>query len=477
MIRFLKRLLSIIISLFSLVLLVLIAAMLYDSWNTRYLRNDALFEGPQSFIIDHVQIIPMNQDTLLPQQSIWIEDGKIKALGNFEGEENIDRIDAEGAYLMPGLIDMHVHVWDEYELGLYLANGVTTIRNLWGQPMHLRMKKRLQNQDLIGPSFFTSGPKLTGEEFMGDDNLNLYSPEEAREKVLDHQSRGYDFIKTYYGLDEEAFEAILELAVEEGIEIAAHPSPKVSYDFHFHSQIKTLEHAEEIVQQPLNYELDSQKLKPIIEAYVNHPQTHLCPTLIVYHNILKQIIHPNILDSADLRYMNPMIRLADSKAQFNRWQGQQAADSNTVNYIANQHAFHLDILRRLHQSGVEIVCGTDAGIGVTLPGYSIHQELAFYQEVGLSNYEVLKTATLNPSHSHTFLSDYGSIEVGKFANLILLEANPLEDLNALREPKFLLVEGQRLDAAQLTSFAEHAKGRKNLLLSALRYLEFLLVEK
>ncbi|MCF8238376.1 MAG: hypothetical protein K9I85_09500 [Saprospiraceae bacterium] len=119
---------------------------------------------------------------------------------------------------------MHVHVWDECELGLYLASGVTAVRNLWGLPMHLRMKDKIGQGEILSPAFYTSSPKLTGPDYAGDDNLQLTSVEEAREKVASCAERSYDLIKTYNGLTPPLFEAILAESRQRGLDVVAHPS-------------------------------------------------------------------------------------------------------------------------------------------------------------------------------------------------------------------------------------------------------------
>ena len=137
----------------------------------------------------------------------------------------------------------------------------------------------------------------------------------------------------------------------------------------------------------------------------------------------------------------------------------------------------MTIVKKLHEAGVTIICGTDGGIGVTLPGFSIHQELNFYKEAGLSNYEVLKTATVNASQTHSMMNQLGTIEEGKIANLLLVDENPLVELSTLRNPTYVFVKGRKLNRETLDSFNEKAKNRKNLIATALRYLENLIIEK
>ncbi|MEP4534728.1 MAG: amidohydrolase family protein [Cyclobacteriaceae bacterium] len=464
--------------LITLMLIALIGVLILDAYQTSFLKvRNQPEAGLNSYIIRNVNIVPMTSDTVLTNSSVTITNGLITSIGDTSNLENLTEIDGSGGFLSPGLTDMHVHVWDKYELGLYLANGVTAVRNLWGHPMHLRIKKEVMENELTAPLFFTSSPKLTGPQFIGDDNINLTDPNEAKEKIISYKARGYDFIKTYYGLTEELFEAILQQAAISKMDIVAHPTPEVPYDYHFNPQIITIEHAEEFVQQPLNYQLDTVALNEIIDGYVANPHATLSPTLIVYFNIYNMLQNDTILSSEQLDYMNPLIRMTDSQAQFDRWNGTKNRDTTVTKRIKDQHDFHLLIVEKLYDRGVNIVCGTDAGIGITLPGFSIHQELEFYTQAGMSNYEALKTATINPAKTHGFLNDLGSIEEGKMANFLILDENPLDGLKTLQNPKMVFVKGQKINHEQLGLFKEKAKNRSNLMATALRYAEYLLVER
>lgn len=448
--------------------------LLIDKGNTNYLLVSNHTEAARnSFLIRNVQVVPMTSDTLLREKSVLIRDGVIEQISDSIEAGDLRVIDGQGKFLLPGLTDMHVHVWDRYELGLYLAHGVTAVRNLWGRPMHLRIKRAVADEEILSPLFFTSGPKLTGPEFIGDDNLQLFSPGEARQAVDDAKEQGYDFIKTYYGLPKDYFEAILERARELHFDIAAHPTPEAPYAFHFQPGIVSVEHAEDIVQQPLNYKLDTLKLEEVVRQITQAPGTSFCPTLTVYHNIINLLENEEILESKSLDWMNPMIRKMDSKAQFDRWASSKSNDPSITSHIRSQHAFHLLALKRLHQAGANIVCGTDAGIGITVPGASIHEELAFYKEAGLSNYEVLKTATVNPAKVHGFLGSLGTVEPGKTANLLLVDENPLRDLRTLQNPQWVFVRGRSLGKETLEEFRDRADSRSNLLASFLRYAEYL----
>jgi len=134
-------------------------------------------------------------------------------------------------------------------------------------------------------------------------------------------------------------------------------------------------------------------------------------------------------------------------------------------------------VNKLHEAGVNIVCSTDAGIAIGTPGYSIHQELQHYSKAGLNNYEVIKTATVNPSTTHKEFKDMGTIEKSKWANLILCDQNPLEDLTTLEEPNWVMIKGRLLDSKTLESFKNKAHDRNNITSTALYWIENLWVER
>lgn len=475
--RFLKWILVSVFTLALALMITIAGAFWLDDQNTKYLAPSALADTTTSGIIINAHVVPMWADTVIENTRIEIKNGIITAIGADLDTTNQRVIDAQFSYVMPGLVDMHVHVWDAYELGLYLANGITTVRNVWGMPMHLRMKKALAKGNWVGPDFFTSGPKLTGPDYLGDDNLQLQDADEAKAKIADYKARGYDFIKTYNGLTPALFQAIVAECKAQNFEIAAHPTDLQPYENHFVFPVKTIEHTEDIVQQPLHYELDTTLLQAVAQVYGQNKNVAHCPTLVVYHNIYKMLQNAQMLDAEALQYMNPLIKRVDATAQFERWHATQAADSSVAARILAQHNFQLWAVKTLSDSGAVLVCGTDAGIGITLPGYSLHRELLFYAEAGLTNFQVLQTATANVAQTHHFLSDIGTIAVGKKANLLFVEANPLQNLAALQNPVRVLVGGLNVPAEQLTTYAEKAKNRSNSLVTLLRYLEFFWVEK
>ena len=475
--KILKGFLIGLLSLIGLVSLILLILFMVNNSRLSYLKTkNADSSLSKEYIIKNVNIIPMNKDTVLQNKMVQIKEGRIFKINDIIEKQGLETIDGEGKFLLPGLIDMHVHVWDRYELGLYLANGVTTVRNLWGIPLHLRIKKELENEELIGPMFFTSSPKLTGPEDFGDDKVQIQSIEQAKELVTDYSDRGYDYIKTYAGITEPLFDAIVEQAASLNLDVVSHPSFQMTYSKNFIDQVATIEHVEDIVQQPLAYQLDSVKLDSVIQLMAKS-NISFSPTLSGYHKIYEMLTNEAILESKDLRYINPLFRSVDSEAQVARWQGEKSKNPEITENILRQHKFHLYIIKQLHENGINIVSSTDAGIGANPAGFSIHQELKFYKEAGLSNYEVLRTATHNASMVHKEFKDLGEVSRGKIANLILTSENPLNNLETLKEPEWVIIKGRLIEKKSLTLFKEKAYNRNNMVISALNWIENLLIER
>lgn len=428
-----------------------------------------------SYLITNAHIVTMTTDTVLRNWDVLVEDGIIKQMGPKLQADDKVVIDANGRYLLPGLIDMHMHLWDKFELGLYLANGVTTVRSLLGMPFHLEVKEDIRKEELIGPLFYTASPQFSGAEDGDIMKKPIESATAARALVKQYEAEGYDYIKTYNLIAPEVFDAVLEQSEETGIPVVAHPSFKVDYDYHFNPLITTVEHTEDIFQQPLNYKIDRENLSSVVKGYAESGQTH-CPTLTVFYN-LTEIYKKGeaVLNAENVAYSNSFINSA--AGDYERHMSIREQDTSATERISDQHKFHVEIVGRLHKAGANIVCGTDAGVVYTAPGFSIHQELAFYREAGMSNYEALKTATVNPTKVYDEYKKFGTIEVGRMANFVLAKENPLEDLGTLKEPEWVMVKGRLINDSLIKDFKEKALNRSNYLATMIRVLKYVAWDK
>lgn len=467
-----KRTLFSMLAFLSLAILLAVIILKIEDSQSSYLmiQNQPALQS-NSYVIKNVHLIPMTSDTILRDMSVKVVDGKIQDIAkSFDaGEEQV--LDAKGGYLSPGLIDMHMHLWDKFELGLYLANGVTTVRSLLGMPFHLEVKQDVSKGELIGPLFFTASPQFTG---MDDGDIlkkAIQSPEEARKLVIDYKEQGYDYIKTYNLLPKDVFDVVLQQAAASRIPVVAHPSFKVDYPYHFNAAISTIEHTEDIYQQPLKYTLDREKLEAVITGYAASQQTH-CPTLTVFYN-LTEIYNKGeeVLQAEQAGYINPFIRSASD--DYERHMAIREKDSMATQRINEQHRFHLEVIQKLHEAGANIVCGTDAGIVNTAAGFSVHQELNFYLQAGMTNYEALKTATVNPTKVYKAYAGFGTIQKGKMANFILSKENPLTKLSVLKRPEWVMVNGRLIDQARMVEFKQKAYKRSNFLATAIRVFKYI----
>ena len=223
----LKKLLKGIGIVLILFLVFILISLFVDSRRTSYLAISAHPDlETNSYLIRNVNVVPMTKDTVLKGKSVLVENGRIKQIADQIPSNGLNEIDAANGFLSPGLVDMHVHIWDRYDLGVYLANGVTTVRNLRGFPMHLRIKEDIAEGKIIAPQLFTSGPILTGPYDPGDEKIQVQDPQMAKELVREHKAKGYDCIKTYAGMPLNIFNAVLEQAVA-ALEqrVSAHQTP------------------------------------------------------------------------------------------------------------------------------------------------------------------------------------------------------------------------------------------------------------
>ncbi|MCL6267012.1 amidohydrolase family protein [Flagellimonas myxillae] len=475
--KLLKKLIKGIGILLITLLVFALVSLLIDSNRSSYLK---ISQHPEletdSYLIKNVNVVPMTQDTVLYKKDVKVQNGRILKIADEVKADGLPEIDGNNGFLSPGLVDMHVHIWDRFDLGVYLANGVTTVRNLRGFPMHLRIKEDIKEGKIVSPQLFTSGPKLTGPDDLGDEKIQVQNPQMARDLVREQKAKGYDCIKTYAGMPLDIFNAVLQQAEASQMEVVVHPSFQVPYGNNFQPQIASIEHAEDIVQQALSYSMDTTVLKSVVAQYGAGRQT-LSPTLTGYHKILEMLQDENVLDSEQMGYINPLIKKLDSKVQVDRWANEKSNNPDIVKHIQEQHDFHVHIVKELNRIGINIVSGTDAGIGITAPGFSIHEELEFYLDAGMTNYGALKTATRNPSKVHDGLFDIGTVEEGKRANLILTSQNPLDNLQVLRNPNWVMVDGRKLGPELLEEFKDKAQNRKGLIATALRWAEYVYLEK
>ncbi len=417
-----------------------------------------------------VHLLPMTPGSgVVPDQTVLVRDGRIAAIGpvaEVRVPRDAVRIEAAGQYLMPGLVDMHVHLehfQDPDLLKLFLANGVTTVRNMDGRPYILQWREAITRGDLPGPTIYTAGPLLDGDPPILDDNTVVRSPAEARVAVLEQAAAGYDFIKVYTNLSEEAYRAILETAREAGLPVAGHVPRRVGVLQVLEAGQRTIEHLAdygalvEAGDSPFRNRFHWSKLylaMPADSARMEAAAGRIAgsgvwavPTLIQ----AERAIAPPESVRAWLATPEMAYIPADGRA-FWEEQAQQLTrrmDAEDWELVRRGRENRQLMVRSLHRAGAHLLVGTDTPNPFVLPGYSVAEELASVVDAGIPPAEALAAATREAARFSGELEEWGTIEVGKRADLLLLQGNPLSDVRNVRRPAGVMVRGQWLPAVRL----------------------------
>lgn len=398
----------------------------------------------------NVNVVPMDEERLMAGQTVIVRDGVIAALGPTDKVKvpaGALRIDGRGKYLMPGLADMHVHfeVFNELAntamLRLFVANGVTTVLNLYGAPMFLALRDRVARGDTLGPAIYTSGP------FISNAPVSTPTPEEAERLVVAHKRAGYDLIKIHGDFSREAYHKLFEVARREDMRVIGHLPRNLGIEAAFEEKQNAIAHAEEYLYayfffKPSTSPADASQaaqLRWIAEQASRIPSVAqatakagiwVSPTLTVYSGIARQVDDIDaVLKRPEMKYLPPWI-----SSQF------QVSNNTYVKRFKKETAkgffARADLLSKLvkglRDAGVRMLAGTDTPVPSVVPGFSLHDELRELVSAGLTPYEALRTATANAAE---FLrtDKFGTVSVGKTADLILVEGDPLKDVtNASR---------------------------------------------
>jgi len=416
---------------------------------------------PVAFV--DVNVVPMHEDVILAGQTVIVADGVIRKIGP-AAEVAVPAgalvVDGRGRYLMPGLADMHVHVEEENELLLFVANGVTTVRNVWGNdglkrlmgfPDQLALREQVRRGELFGPTIYTTGPIMDGDPPETPVMPVFRTPAEARQAVARQAAQGYDAIKVYDNLAPDVYQAILAEAAMHGLPVVGHVPHRVGLDDVLAGGQLTIEH--------LTGYLDPDAATLLIPAtqLVAYAQKTAaagvwnCPTFVIWQ---KRLPTAHDLTRPELRFISP--RMQRIWRTFARQMGQSITYTGD-DYAAEMERQMLAITAALHQAGAGLLLGTDTDNAYVIPGFSIHEELAYLVAAGLTPYEALRTGTVNAAAALGRAGEFGTVAVGQRADLILLEANPLADVAHVQQRVGVMLRGQWLPETQLqTLLAELA---------------------
>ncbi len=414
-------------------------------------------ERPIAFV--DVNLVPMDSERVLRSQTVIVDNDRITAIGDaakFRVPSNAHRIEAGGKYLMSGLADMHTHTWGEADLVLFLANGVTTIRNMWGSARQLAWRKRIANGLLLGPTIYTAGPLIDGKPPIWNSSKVVETREQAEEEVAREKKLGYDFVKVYNRLSLEAFQAIVAAAKKHGLPVAGHIPDAVGLEAALKAGQNSIEHltgyisAVEADDSPVKGKpdresrrraidfVDEAKIPRIIRSTIA-ANTWNCVTLIVTQKFVSAEVAKELLQDRRMKFVPPEWLASWDPSKDFRLKDLTQADFEK---IRKADAMKAGLTLKLHKAGARILLGTDTPNPFVIPGFSIHEELQNLVGAGLSPYEAIRAGTRDAAEFLNAEDEFGTVEVGKRADLILLDANPLENVDNVSRRVGVMVRGK-----------------------------------
>lgn len=411
----------------------------------------------------------MDRDEVLADQTVVVVDGLIRGLGpsgSVEMPRGIPVVDGRGKYLIPGLTDMHVHIAGERDLLLFLACGVTTVRNMWGftgpfvrmgLANQLVLRERVRRGHLPGPDIVTAGPILDGRPAGSPFMTVVEDAVQARRAVREQADKGYDFIKVYDNLSPEAYTEVIAAARAAGLPVAGHVPTGVGIGRVLSSGQVSIEH----LTGYLNYDAVSLVVPGgrLVDYARRTSEAGIwnCPSVTVF----QRRVPPGGL-AANYRHAG-MEHVSMGMKLF--WPVQLAGFNRTLLYRGPDYGARLldlqrEVIAALHGAGAGLLAGTDAGNPFVVPGFSLLDELRYLVDAGLSPLEALRTATYNAALALGREDKAGSIAAGKRADLVLLDADPLLDIRHLGSITGVAVGGLWLPKADLQRMlGGHRRGR------------------
>lgn len=382
-------------------------------------------------------VVPMNREGTLADHTVVVRGDRIVMVApasTIDAREAMV-IDAKGKWIVPGLADMHVHTWSDRDFAMYLLNGVTTVRDMYGSPQHLEWRAALQSGTLVGPTLITSGPIVDGDPPTWPGSTVVTTADAARAAVRAQKQAGYDFIKVYSGLTVEAYEAIVTEAKAQGIPFAGHVPKAVGLDKALASGQRTIEHLDGYIPFGGNERVDTQTVAATAKAGVWN-----CPTLVVMDRLGHLDNLAGLANTPGLEYVAASVRERwNPKNDFRlqSWTPDTFAKMREKNEVAKK------LVADLSRAGARLVLGTDTGNPYVVPGFAVHAELALLVSAGLTPWHAIHTATAAPAELVEQAGTFGVIAPGARADLVIVDRDPLRDVGALAKPTLVIVRGKK----------------------------------
>ena len=432
-------------------------------------------------VVSNVTVIDVENGKPTPGQTIVLKDGIIEFVGAESEKPDIAidvSIDGKGKFAIPGLWDMRIHAYGLNDMALFPINGVVGVRMMWGLPMHHNWRKQFGSGEKLGPRMMIASAIIDGPKPIWPGSIVASDKESGIEAVTKAIAGKADFAKVYSLLPRDAYFAIAEKCKQENLPFDGHVPSMVTIVEASDAGQRSMEHmydvllscssraeelrkiradfveqnegevrslfsgdAPEIMQRA--FDTYDEKIAAALFGALKKNRTWQCPTLTVLRNIA-YLTEPEIQNNPNLKYINKGLRSFIAPKQPRRKQSE-----DEVQFERKRFQKTLQILGQMHKAGVPIIAGTDVLNPFCLPGFSLHTELELMVKAGLSPADALKTATINAAVFQKKSETMGSIAVGKVADIVLLNANPLDDISQTQNIEAVILRGNVFDRAKL----------------------------
>ncbi len=429
-----------------------------------------------SVVFKDVHVLSMEDDEIESGQTVMVYEGEVTWVGP-SGEPRIpdDAEVIEGDYyIMPGLAEMHAHIPSTQQNGdyitdvlkLYLTQGITTIRGMLGEENHLSLRQQAAAGEIISPRIFTSGPSFSGN--------SVEDADQARQMVRDQVDAGYDLLKFHPGLELEHFEAIVDEARQHGMEFSGHISLDVGLERSLEAGKGTIDHLDRYMEflagdaadredPPIiffGYDLTYEVEETLIDEAARitaEAGTWNVPT----NTLLENIFDPGY-DIEEMKNRPGMEYMPDNHAE--GWGNFVENLRTSDEYDPEQGLRYLELRNQLtlalHEQGAGLLLGADAPQIFNPPGFSAHKELESLVNAGLTPFEALRTATVNVGEYLGEENTVGKVSSGFRADLVVLDANPLESIPFHDHIVGVMSDGRYYDRAELDDILTDIRNRE-----------------
>lgn len=429
-----------------------------------------------SVTLRHINIVDVKTGAIHKDQLVLIKNQKIDLIVNDNNKQagaTGEVVDGTNKFLIPGLWDMHTHYHENvpvtrvYKIPSMLVNGVTGVRNMFGTKEDIQLRDSVNKNLLIAPREIVASPLINGPGSFVPGDISISNASRIPILVDSLQKIGYDFIKVYSFLRSDLFFELAKYCRQKNMPIAGHVPLGITAEQASAAGLQSFEHMtglrksfsgkdELLLNRQLEKEIadasgykayvdilfksdaslpfDSLTAKKIVKTLkANH--TAITPTIVVFRGW--EFNRDSLMRMPSLAYV--------SKSRQQDWYNFRETFSDEKDRTSNA----LQLLSFLHKEGMMILAGTDNENPFVVDGFSLHDELEYYVEAGLTPLEALQTATLNPAIFLHKEKDLGTVAKGKFADLVVLDKNPLADIKNTRTINAVIINGHLISKTQI----------------------------